>query len=367
MQVHSTLPLPARIGQIDSLQVLRAVAVFLVAWFHVGLMLSPQTPPLLQEVPSFGTFGIDIFFVISGFILSVVLLRSRQQNGPRAAFHFLKRRLVRIFPIYWIFALLTYLRLWRSHKSLPEFHLYMAFLLPSHTYPDILSLVDFSWTLTFEVFFYLVLAAILLVTVRKAPHLAVALLVVVTLAGTAIDIRRPILIVILNPILIEFVFGCILALCYQRFGTRRVLGIAMVVAGTVLAFYLAWRRLPVANGMQMVLANQGVWGRDATWGLAAALIVSGVVFWSPPVRGRLGRLGLILGNASYSTYLASGLVQEYANRALFPKPPPPGFESTVPALLLHQTVLVVTVFLCGWACYQFVEWPIIRKLQAKLL
>jgi peptidoglycan/LPS O-acetylase OafA/YrhL len=100
--IHTTLPLPAKIGQIDGLQILRAVAVLLVAWLHGGQMLGDWR---VTELPHFGAFGIDIFFVISGFIMSSVLLRTKQAPGVHATWGFLKRRLIRIFPIYWVFAL----------------------------------------------------------------------------------------------------------------------------------------------------------------------------------------------------------------------------------------------------------------------
>jgi hypothetical protein len=76
--IHTTLPLPAKIGQIDGLQILRAVAVFLVAWLHAGQQLGDWR---VAELPHFAAFGIDIFFVISGFIMSSVLLRTRQSPG----------------------------------------------------------------------------------------------------------------------------------------------------------------------------------------------------------------------------------------------------------------------------------------------
>jgi peptidoglycan/LPS O-acetylase OafA/YrhL len=79
-----------------------------------------------------------------------------------------------------------------------------------------------------------------------------------------------------------------------------------------------------------------------TWGLAAMLIVSGVVFWSPSIQSLIeftSRLLIRLGGHARPS------VEEQA-----------GF----------QVLLVVTVFAGGWISYQFVEWPMIRWLQAKL-
>ncbi len=68
--LHDDLPLPSHIKQIDGLQILRAVAVLIVSWGHAGLVLVWSAH---EQLPDLGVFGIDIFFVISGFILASVV------------------------------------------------------------------------------------------------------------------------------------------------------------------------------------------------------------------------------------------------------------------------------------------------------
>lgn len=112
----------------------------------------------------------------------------------------------------------------------------------------------------------------------------------------------------------------------------------------------------------MVLSSGGVTRRVLTWGLAAVMIVSGVIFWWPSIQNLPGKIAVILGNASYSAYLASALLIEFTSRLLIRL----GGHASVGKEALFQVVLVVTVFLGGWVCYQFMEWPMIRWLQAKL-
>jgi hypothetical protein len=72
--------------------------------------------------------------------------------------------------------------------------------------------------------------------------------------------------------------------------------------GVVLAIvWSAKTHLWIANGMQMILTDDGVFGRVATFGVAAGFLVGGVVFWAPTMKGAVGRLSVVLGNASYST------------------------------------------------------------------
>jgi exopolysaccharide production protein ExoZ len=72
---------------------------------------------------------------------------------------------------------------------------------------------------------------------------------------------------------------------------------------------------------------------------------------------------VVLGNASYSTYLASGLAIEFADRILFKlhlRVATPSYSVEA----LYEIFIVVFVFVVGWACYQFVEWPMLRRVQA---
>jgi peptidoglycan/LPS O-acetylase OafA/YrhL len=71
---------------------------------------------------------------------------------------------------------------------------------------------------------------------------------------------------------------------------------------------------------------------------------------------------VVLGNASYSTYLASSLLIELAVRLLTK----PGAYLSLPRLALTQSLVVIFVMFGGWAFYQFVEWPMLRWLRAKL-
>jgi peptidoglycan/LPS O-acetylase OafA/YrhL len=217
----------------------------------------------------------------------------------------------------------------------------------------------------FEMFFYYVLAATLLVTVKRAVPVSIAIFVATVLLGGVVGAHSPTWVVVSSPILLEFILGAIAALAFVRFGQRRRLGTALLITGVAISLYM--RACPEqggAVGIDMVLSSVGAVRHVLTWGIGAALIVSGVIFWSPTIQSLPGRTAVILGNASYSTYLASDLLIEFTARLLISlaglAPPSVGTEALV------QFILVVTVFIGGWVCYQFVERPMIRWLQAKL-
>jgi exopolysaccharide production protein ExoZ len=360
LPVHTSLPLPSKVQQIDGVQVLRAVAVILVAWTHSG-----QNVGSPRGLLDFGIFGVDIFFVISGFILSSVVLRERGGPGVRTMGAFLKRRLLRIFPVYWFFALLTLVRFAWAHQPLARGHLYSFFLLPSFTHLRTPLIVAFSWTLVFEMFFYYTLALVLLKTVRLAVPVMIALLTAAVITGNLFGIRHPVWIVLCNPILLEFVLGAIVALVYARFKKLRVLGWGMTLLGTALVIYLAaYTPAAAANSQQAVMEGVGVLGRVMTWGVAAVLIVGGGVFWSPSLNSRIGRIFVALGTASYSAYLASPIVIELVSRLLYKLH---GAPASTLSFALYKCLMVAAVLGLGWLCYDLIEWPLIRRLQTKFL
>jgi peptidoglycan/LPS O-acetylase OafA/YrhL len=211
--------------------------------------------------------------------------------------------------------------------------------------------------------FYLLLSLLLLRTVRLAPYALILVLCISAGGGVLVDIRRPIWIIFCNPILLEFVLGVVIALVYKRVGTRPQLGTLLTLTGTGLAlFWECADRPSIAHGMQMIVTNVGVFARVATFGMAAFLIVGGVVLWGPGMKGFLSRTLVILGNASYSTYLISSIAIELGLRILLAVHSP----NSVPVALFYTLTCIAIILGLGWLFYDFVEWPLLRFLQRKL-
>jgi exopolysaccharide production protein ExoZ len=363
--LHLQLPFPApHVRQIDALQVLRAFAVLLVIWVHASQDLKISTG---RELPSLGIFGVDLFFVLSGFILSWVVLRSGEQPGPRAAWRFLLRRLIRVMPIFWFFAIPNVLVLMHRHEFTLARYWPALLLVPPPHYPGLSLVVDYSWTMMFEIMFYTLLSLVQLFTVRRAVPTLIVVLAVLGSMDLWVSIQRAYLSFLFNPILVEFILGAAIALLLQRFGRRKSGGASLVLLGIAGAFVCQGlhSRETWSLGPAMLLADQGVWLRVGTWGLCAAVIVGGLVFWSPTPDGPIGRFAVLMGNASYSAYLGSGLVLlylvGYLNRRLA------GHRVSVLAEIALELAIATVIFAVGIAAYQWVEWPMLHKLQRVLV
>jgi peptidoglycan/LPS O-acetylase OafA/YrhL len=347
---------------VDGVQVLRAIAVLLVTWLHAGAEFTPKGG---KELPNLHVFGIDVFFVISGFILALVVLRSRESHGPWAAWLFLKRRILRIYPIYWCFCVVGVALILHREHFIPLRELWPSLLLlPFPHYPQWIVLVGSTWTLVFEMAFYFLLAAVQIFTVRRAVPAIVVVLCGLVLLGRSMQIRRPILIVFFNPMLLEFVFGSLIAMAFQRWGQRRRLGIALVVTGSIAAVLMRLFEVP-SPPEYWILDDHGVVLRAFTWGLAAAAIVGGVVLWLPKLNGTFGKAMVALGNASYSAYIGSGNVLYLcllATRSLLLHS---GRTLSLPLQIIFQVTTVVIVMLAGCVVYRWVESPLLRTLRRR--
>jgi len=304
-----------------SVQALRAVAALLVVWGHsidaAEFSAMPRQARFFH-LENFGASGLDIFFVISGFIVSRVAVRSamreRVSSGSPAR-HFLTRRITRIFPLYWILTIVVILEQqfgrykvpWHSVNWIPT-----IFLLPSVPSPhDLMNapLLWLGWSLMFEMYFYLVLTVFLAWRPKTVVRDTGLFLCAMVLAGALIGIHRPLLVLWMNPVILEFVFGCLIGVIFSSdldiAGNVRRLGPWIGVAGAALLIATIFTGYGKASEASSIMTGNACWLRAGIWGIPAALLVAGVIFWNPEMRSFPARLLVFLGDASYSIYLCT--------------------------------------------------------------
>jgi exopolysaccharide production protein ExoZ len=280
-------------GRLESIQVLRAVAALLVLFAHAWPQLAYYGVPDAIPNFTFGAIGVDLFFVISGFIMVYTSEPLFGQPGAWRAFAF--RRLLRVVPMYW--ALTTVLLiLWCRGGGIPSYssveHVVGSYLfLPVTTNVGTTEpLLGVGWTLNHEMFFYALFAC----TIALHRRLAVLSLTALIIAITALPTSAAPWSVWASPYLYEFAAGMWIAAA-MREGVRIPLWLATAVG--LLGLYLA------------VASYLHPWGsRVETWGPACACIVAAVALASGNGLPFAFRPLVIIGDASYALYLAHTLV-----------------------------------------------------------
>jgi exopolysaccharide production protein ExoZ len=294
--------------KIEAIQILRGIAALSVVIFHIwGAEL--RFGNVHHILPLFfyaGIYGVDLFFVISGFIM--VTVTQGQFQSIQSITRFLYNRAARIYPVYWFYSLIA-LAVFLTHPGMVNVSqgnrvdLLRSFLLfPQNTKP----LLAVGWTLIHEVHFYLVFTLLLLFPEKHLIKLLLLwgfLVVFGNLTLHPSSALSPLIILATNPLSLEFICGCLIAKAYfsgvRRFGLMSVIvGISLLVLASIFHAYVS----PINNEVPG-------WSREFLFGLPCALIVYGTVSTLMlRLETTFSRILLALGDASYSLYLSHALV-----------------------------------------------------------
>ncbi|HEV7322595.1 MAG TPA: acyltransferase [Ensifer sp.] len=320
---------------IYGIQYLRAVAALGVVIFHAAERTGHHF--------AIGAAGVDVFFVISGFIMWVISARR-----PMSPLTFLRDRLQRIVPIYWLATAVMVLGgvagLFPNLVLTTGHVLASVLFIPMHSPSngEIWPVLVQGWTLNYEMFFYAVFALMLLLPrSRRLIAMTTAFLLLVAI-GLLFDSDNALFITYTRPILLEFVAGMIVAEFWLRGGVPgAVFGLALIA--TAAAGFAA-------------LAVLGLPFDELVLGPLAVLLVVGTLALERGGWFRSGGLAMLLGDASYSIYLwhafAISVVVKVCGLA--------GVSPFTSALLAvgAGTTLGVVVFL-------LLERPLARRLRSR--
>jgi hypothetical protein len=268
---------------------------------------------------------VDIFFVISGFVMVYT-----QAINPKSAQAFIVNRILRIIPLYYLFTLCMLLIFlvapFLVREMRPSFAQTVgSFLMVTSTVLDQRPLVAVGWTLEYEMLFYGLFALGLLLKNSLMSFALVLLAILLMAMSGAVD-----------AVVVEFALGMLCAKAYLA-NRERPFGLAFLVAGLLLL-----------AGSILIHPNLH---RSISWGIPALLIVFGSLY----VRPSNNKLLLYLGAASYSIYLAQvfSIAAFYKLSSMV--------LTFVPADLL---VVIAMCFTTAFGCltYELVEKPLTRAL-----
>jgi len=183
-----------------NLHLLRVIAALSVVYFHTTSVAGLDLP---YDV---GSRGVDVFFVISGFIIAYI--------GTKTPEQFLRRRLIRVVPFYWAATLCVFVMVALAPKFFRSTNASVSHLLFSLLFIPHMSIAGemhptlvLGWSLNFEMFFYITFAVALALSPRRAPLYSVGWLVAFVAAIHALHVHNDVLEFYARPIVLEFCFG----------------------------------------------------------------------------------------------------------------------------------------------------------------
>lgn len=329
--------------QINSVQALRGIAALAVLAFHFRYTLNMQFPGAGDRLFGWGAIGVDLFFILSGFVITLSV--ARMASGPKAALLFIQRRLLRLLPAYYLLLLLTFalgggMSLLHYQDKVDNLISALTFTTVSADngpfYVDDSGLYGIRWTLNYEMWFYLLIAGSLLLRHRwiVLAALLVASLILIpllqaqplTLETQGYAFRHGMLNLITNPIVWEFAAGVAIGLAWPALLrlpslTRRLLLIVSLV-------WTLWHiidRTHVAHGISYS-------------GIVLSLLLMAVAINDDLLTKVTPRVLVWLGDISYSLYLIHNVIMRVVDKRV----PVHGVMQFIIALVLSLMVAALS-------------------------
>jgi len=342
--------------KLESIQSLRGIAVLLVVFYHIfeyekKLGFDSQVTSSFYKV---GAAGVDIFFVISGFVMFYIGSKKKESCSS-----FLLNRAVRIYPLYWVYTSVVVViffiapQLFTRSGGVDDVSFLKSFLLlPSNGAP----ILGQGWTLIYEMYFYLIFGFCLLLrkqSIRNAALimwfilLCVAYVMEITNASFDPGFVHDVLGVVLSPLSIEFLVGCFLAWLYLRWDYQYSL---LVLIASISMFVYVGANLEESFMRERVLC----------YGIPSMLLVYGIVGLCQ--NREFGRIMTVLskiGDASYSIYLSHILVLSavvFASKRL-------SFNSNFSIVIV--LVMLALSLIIGDLSYKIIERKLIFPVSKK--
>ncbi len=294
-------------SHLSSIQGLRGFAAMLVLFLHVSgtiKVIGGYPKDALSGFWDNGYAGVDLFFVISGFIM--VYVTQTYDRGLGSSIRFLKARIIRIYPLWWVYASIMGLILFLlfGQPARPEVaasaggawrHFLQSLALwPQTSHPTLVV----GWTLIFEMYYYLIFAVLLLLP-RRYLSMALVIWGAQILLSQSLPDAKGWIELVRSPLSLEFIAGAFAGLLVVKkkiISPLVVLGVGMVLFCGALVF----------------LADGGPWHRDWSrvifFGLPGALIAHGLVNLEMAKQIKTPRWARALGDWSYSLYLCHVIV-----------------------------------------------------------
>jgi exopolysaccharide production protein ExoZ len=339
-----------------SLQYLRAIAAGLVVLHHAGQVVETagNATPWLKF--GFGASGVDIFFVISGYIMCRITA-----GGRDTAWQFFRRRLARVGPAYWIITALVSLAIifvpsaFRSSVLTPDLlAASLAFIAwPHPVRGEAWPVFHIGWTLNYEFFFYSIFAVALACARRHRIAASSAVLLLLVVAGQMLPLNGAVWNFYTHPIILEFALGMALwEVDRRQMLPRKALAWLLILAASAVLIYTEIA-VPMSRS-----SPERAW----LWGVPGFFIALGALALERQGAVRNHRLWHLLGDASYSWYLTHFLVlgvlrgiwSKFALRTALPDP-------TLILIGLIVTAIASILF------YKLVELPASRWFRRLIL
>jgi exopolysaccharide production protein ExoZ len=330
------------VSRIRNLQALRIYAAIPVILYHTNFTL-----PGLRPI---GLFGVHLFFLMSGYIMAAIC-----DNDTTA---FMRRRLIRVIPLYWTLTLILYTVAWKfphlmgatqaRPSELFKSLFFVPFVKSNGLYQPILFV---GWTVNYEMFFYMTLALAVLINRRRAALLGASMVLSVMAFCSFFAQTSAIAKFYSDPVLLECVLG-LAAYYFVRSAARRLTPSLTPVLLTLAIGSLVL--LPVFDELHAMDVVPVI----LRFGPLCFLLISTACLLAFSGVDIEAKVLVLLGDASYVMYLTHPYIEEFLDRVVGKYLPIFHINTPIGCLIAMVFVLPISVFL-----YLKIDKPTVRYLN----
>ncbi|MDR6564797.1 MULTISPECIES: acyltransferase [unclassified Arcicella] len=348
--------------RLDLIQVFRGLASMLVVLYHLvstGEKYFSTKP--FNGFFEFGWVGVDFFFVLSGFIIMFIHYGDIVNKGNWRLF--LKKRAIRVYPIYWIVATITFAMymilmhgnmrdefIFNIHSIDHWIYLVKQYLLVyQETY-----FVSVAWSLTYEILFYLIFALCIFVGLRIAKYIVAIWIVMIALKSIT---HAPIFSsFVFAPGNYEFLLGCLVGYLFYKKQFISITKALISFSLILILFVIYLNYFDLTSNMLIAKLFFGSLSALIIW--ACASIDYQKVYNAAKIK-----LLVIIGDASYSLYLIHPIVLSTLCRVFAKIKFQTAFSSAINNMLF--LIIFILTVLAGFLFHFFVEKKVLAYFSKK--
>ena len=346
---------------INSIQFLRGFAALAVVVHHTGGYVKRYFEPtlLFGDKFSIGFAGVDLFFVISGFIIHFT--SKNYLNNPSKLKEYLQKRFIRVYPIYWIITTILFVSSWLIVEILDKnifsigypntliAYIQTYLLLPLH-----FAINPVTWTLSYELFFYLCFAILI---ISKRLWIIPALILAVSFYNIFINIPEIVEVklnyfnFIFSGYNFEFMLGFLIFQFYEKIKISNTISVILMMISIIIIVLFGYS-----------IGDYDSYKRVLTFGLPSGFILLSLLNLEQNKAISFPKFTLTLGDASYTLYLIHFPMMLLMNKI----PQILNYNITEYQEIWYSYFIIISIVISSIYVHKWIEIPIAKKLNSLL-
>ncbi|MDR2583302.1 MAG: acyltransferase [Fibromonadaceae bacterium] len=282
---------------LTSIQLLRAVAALSVVYAHCTYEC--------YNLPNFGHFGVDIFFIISGFIIAYMVSKNTE--------YFFIKRIIRIVPLYFLVTIVITLAAIDSLNfisrtiSVSDF-IRSIFFVPSESGNSGSPIISQGWTLNYEIFFYVIVTFCIIFAKKYITIICSLILALIIIGLNWLNPENYIMAYYKETMSLEFIYGIGLYHFYKYVNTSKI-------QFNKTAKIIILPALAIISYGALIFNNFASHSEYLFRGIPALILVASILFLEENIKNtKIIQFGVKLGEASYTMYLIHFLIINFLGK-----------------------------------------------------